>query len=229
MQAIAENIAAIRRRIDSAALEAGRDPGDIRLVAVSKTKPAGMVREAFEAGQRLFGESYVQEFLAKLEEPAVAALPIEWHFIGHLQSNKVRQIVGKVALIHGIDKVSTVRELSKQAVKHGVNAAYLLEVNTSGEESKYGLAPDELLSAASELFGLPGVTLRGLMTIASPDPILARAEFRDLRLLLERLRQSAPDPEALSELSMGMSGDFEEAVAEGATMIRVGTAIFGRR
>ena len=219
----------IYRRIEAAAVEAGREPASIRLIAVSKTKPAGMVREAFDEGHRLFGESYLQEFLEKRSDPLLEGLPIEWHFIGHLQSNKIRSVIGKVALIHGIDKISTARELSRQAQRQNLHAEYLLEVNTSGESTKYGMAPDEVLSAAETLFTLPAITLRGLMNIASPDAASAPKEFRKLRQLLEQLRDAAPNPEQLSELSMGMSGDFEAAVMEGATMIRIGTAIFGAR
>ncbi|NTV01740.1 MAG: YggS family pyridoxal phosphate-dependent enzyme [Chlorobiaceae bacterium] len=229
MESIAENLAEVREQIASACRKAGRNPDEVRLIAVSKTKSAAAVREAWDAGQRAFGESYVQEFLDKLEDPDLSELPIEWHFIGHLQSNKVRQVAGKVAMVHGIDKVSTVEELSKRAGQHGIVMDYLLEVNTSRESSKYGLEPSTLMAAAELCFGLPNVRLRGLMTIASPDPGLARREFAELRACLDKLRSNAPDPSLLSELSMGMSQDFEEAVQEGATMIRIGTAIFGWR
>jgi len=170
-----------------------------------------------------------EEFLEKLEAPELSGLPLSWHFIGHLQSNKVRQIVGKAAMIHGIDKVTTAEELSKRAEQHGLTVDYLLEVNVSRESSKYGLDPDAVLQAAESCFALPSVRLRGLMTIAAPDPSEARREFAELRQTLEKLRQNAPDPSQLTELSMGMSGDFEEAILEGATMIRIGTAIFGWR
>lgn len=229
MESIAENLAEVREQIASACRKAGRHPDEVRLIAVSKTKSASAVREAWDAGQREFGESYVQEFLDKLEDPQLADLPIEWHFIGHLQSNKIRQVAGKVAMVHGIDKVSTVEELSKRAVQHGIVMDYLLEVNTSRESSKYGLDPSTVMIAAETCFGLPNVRLRGLMTIASPDPDLARREFAELRGLLEKLRSDSPDPALLSELSMGMSQDFEEAILEGATLIRIGTAIFGWR
>ena len=229
MESIAANIEEIREQITAACIEAGRDPAEVRLIAVSKTHPASLVREAFDAGQIEFGESYVQEFLEKHEDPLLENLGIEWHFIGHLQSNKIRSIIGKVSLIHGIDKLSTAEELSKRAIQHNLQVDYLLEVNTSGETSKYGMAPDEVLSSAKTLFSLPGITLRGLMTIASPDRVMAQEEFRQLRTLLETLKPISPDPSKLTELSMGMSGDFREAIHEGATMIRVGTAIFGWR
>ncbi|MEI8032612.1 MAG: YggS family pyridoxal phosphate-dependent enzyme [Chlorobiaceae bacterium] len=229
MESIASNLEAIREEIKAASMAAGRKPEEVRLIAVSKTKPAAKVKEAFEAGQIEFGESYVQEFLEKRQDPLLEKLPIDWHFIGHLQSNKVRSVIGRVSLIHGIDKLSTAEELSKRALQHNLNADYLLEVNTSAESSKYGLRPEEVLWQAKSLFSLPGITLRGLMTIASPDPKLAALEFRSLRLLLESLKKIAPDPSKLTELSMGMSGDFHEAIREGATIIRVGTAIFGWR
>ncbi len=229
MESIAANIEAIRKQIIRACIEAGRDPASVCLIAVSKTKSAELLREAFDAGQIEFGESYVQEFLDKYEDPLLAHCPIEWHFIGHLQSNKVRSIIGKVSLVHGIDKLSTAEELSKRAVQHNLHVDYLLEVNTSGETSKYGLSPEELLLVADNLFHLPNITLRGLMTIASYDRVAARQEFCQLRTLLESLREIAPDPSKLTELSMGMSGDFEDAIHEGATMIRVGSAIFGWR
>jgi pyridoxal phosphate enzyme (YggS family) len=229
MESIASNLEAIREQINSACIEAGRDPATVRLIAVSKTKPAELVREAFDAGQVEFGESYVQEFLEKYDDPLLEGISVDWHFIGHLQSNKIRSIIGKVSLIHGIDKLSTAEELSKRAVQHNLQADYLLEVNTSGETSKYGMSPEEVLSEAASLFHLPNITLRGLMTIATYDRVAARGEFHQLRMLLESLQNIAPDPSKLTELSMGMSGDFEEAIYEGATMIRVGSAIFGWR
>ena len=229
MESIATNIEEIREQINAACIEAGRDPAEVRLIAVSKTHPASLVKEAFDNGQIEFGESYVQEFLEKYEDPLLEDLGIEWHFIGHLQSNKIRSIIGKVSLIHGIDKLSTAEELSKRAIQHNLQADYLLEVNTSGEASKYGMPPDEVLSSAEALFKLPGITLRGLMTIALPNKVMAQEEFRQLRNLLETLKPIAPDPSKLTELSMGMSSDFREAIHEGATMIRIGTAILGWR
>jgi PLP dependent protein len=229
MESIATNIETIREEIDAACLDAGRDPAGVRLIAVSKTHPASLVKEAYDTGQIAFGESYVQEFLEKCDDPLLEELGIEWHFIGHLQSNKIRSIIGKVSLIHGIDKLSTAEELSKRALQHNLQVDYLLEVNTSGETSKYGMSPEEVLSSTEALFTLSNITLRGLMTIASPDRVKAQQEFRQLRTLLESLKPISPDPSKLTELSMGMSGDFREAIHEGATMIRVGTAIFGWR
>jgi hypothetical protein len=229
MESIASNLAAIREQIASACRNAGRRNDEVKLIAVSKTKSAAAIREAWDAGQSEFGESYVQEFLDKQQDPLLSSLPLSWHFIGHLQSNKVRQVVEKVAMIHGIDKVSTAEELSKRALQHDLQVDYLLEVNVSGESTKYGLAPSSLPAAAEQCFLLPNIRLRGLMTIASPDPSEARREFARLREALEGLRTAAPDPTLLTELSMGMSQDFEEAILEGATMIRIGSAIFGWR
>ena len=229
MESIAVSIQDIHERVKAACLSAAREPESVRLIAVSKTKPALLVKEAFDAGQIEFGESYVQEFLDKYQDPLLENIPIKWHFIGHLQSNKVRSIIDKVTLVHGIDRISTAEELSKRAVQHKLHVDYLLEVNTSGEASKYGMQPDEVLATAETLFLMPNISLRGLMTIASPDTTKAREEFRNLRVLLESLKKISPDPLKLSELSMGMSGDFEEAIHEGATMIRVGSAIFGWR
>jgi hypothetical protein len=229
MNSIATNIATIREQIASACLSAGRRPEEVRLIAVSKTKSAAAIREAWEAGQRDFGESYVQEFLEKHDDAALSGLPITWHFIGHLQSNKVRFVAGKVAMVHGIDKVTTAEELSKRASRYNLQIDYLLEVNVSRENSKYGIDPSSVLLAAEQCFLLPNIRLRGLMTIASPDLLQARREFAELRELLEKIRAAAPDPALLTELSMGMSQDFVEAIQEGSTMIRVGSAIFGWR
>ncbi|NTU52940.1 MAG: YggS family pyridoxal phosphate-dependent enzyme [Chlorobiaceae bacterium] len=229
MESIASNLAEVREQIASACRKAGRSGNEVRLIAVSKTKSAGAVRQAWDAGQIEFGESYVQEFLEKLDAPELSELPLSWHFIGHLQSNKVRQIAGKVSMIHGIDKVSTAEELSRRAVQNDILVDYLLEVNVSGEGSKYGLDPASVMPAAEQCFALPGIRLRGLMTIASPEPSATRRQFAQLRQTLEKLRTEAPEPTLLTELSMGMSGDFEEAILEGSTMIRIGTAIFGWR
>ena len=229
MASIAVNIQDIQEQIKAACLSAGRPLESVRLIAVSKTKPASLIEEAFLAGQIEFGESYVQEFLEKYDDPILEKIPVKWHFIGHLQSNKVRFIIDKVSLVHGIDKLSTAEELSKRAVQHNLHVDYLLEVNTSGETSKYGMQHDEVLGSAESLFRMPNIHLRGLMTIASPEIKKARQEFRNLRMLLDDLKKISPDPLKLTELSMGMSGDFEAAIEEGATMIRVGSAIFGWR
>ena len=229
METISDNLRLIHEEIKAACMKCGRDPSDIRLIAVSKTKPAELVRAAYEAGQLDIGESYVQEFLEKQASELLSNLPIRWHFIGHLQSNKAKDIVGRATLVHGIDKPSTAAELSKRAARKGVTADYLIEINTSGETSKFGLAPDELLSLIPRFFELPNIRLRGLMTIAFPDREKARQEFRLLAKLLEKLKSISPHPNLLTELSMGMSQDYDIAIEEGATMVRIGTAIFGSR
>ena len=222
----AENLAAILARIDAVAAKHGRKPGEVRLVAVSKTHPADAIREVFEAGQRAFGESRVQEALPKLD-----ALPpeIQWHFIGHLQTNKIRKVIGRFALFHGVDNQNLAQQMNRIAGELGVTANVLLEVNVSGEESKFGFAPSALPAALEALLPLPFLRVEGLMTMApfSDDPEKARPYFAKLRELRDRLAMESGNP--LPELSMGMSGDFEQGIAEGATIVRVGSAIFGER
>lgn len=226
MSTLAENLAAILARIDSVAGKHGRKPSEIRLVAVSKTNPPEAIREVFEAGQRAFGESRVQEALPKLD-----ALPpeIEWHFIGHLQTNKIRKVVGRFALFHGVDNQNLAQQMNRIAGELGVTANVLLEVNVSGEESKFGFDPKTLSAALEVLLPLPFLRIQGLMTMApySDDPESARPFFAKLRELRDRLAVETGNP--LPELSMGMSGDFEQGIAEGATIVRVGSAIFGER
>ncbi|RNA64549.1 YggS family pyridoxal phosphate-dependent enzyme [Prosthecochloris sp. ZM_2] len=229
MNSVEERLAAVRTHIDSICRECGRNPEEVRLIAVSKTKPASLVRQAVEAGQADIGESYVQEFLDKSADPELRDLEVNWHFIGHLQSNKIKYIIDRVCMVHSIDKLSTAKELSKRARAKELTVDYLLEINTSGESTKFGISPQELLDTAPSFFDLPSIRLRGLMTIASPDPRKAPGEFELLRNLLEKLRSIAPDPSTVTELSMGMSGDFEEAIRAGSTMVRIGTAIFGSR
>ncbi len=229
MNIVAENLASLREKIRKACTEAGRNPDDVRLIAVSKTKPASLIRQAVEAGQFDIGESYVQEFVEKHESGELSSLPVRWHFIGHLQTNKVKHIVDKVCMVHSIDSLKSAEELSKRAARLKLTVDYLLEVNTSGEATKFGISPDDLLASAPSFFHLQGIRLRGLMTIAAPDRERARREFRTLARLLVELRKTAPEPGLLTELSMGMSQDFDLAIEEGATMIRIGTAIFGSR
>lgn len=213
-------MAAVRARVRAAAERAGRDPQAVRLIAVSKTFPAEAVLAAYEAGQRDFGENRVQE--AEAKAPAVAAAGVQptWHLIGHLQTNKVRAALDRFAIIHSVDSVHLAAALSRRAA-----AAYpvLLEVNVAGEASKSGFAPDEVTDATERIRRLPNLDVRGLMTVAPlvADPEELRPVFRRLAELAQRL--------ALPELSMGMSGDFEVAIEEGATLVRVGTVIFGRR
>ena len=220
---IAENLGRVRDRIRRAAMEAGRDPDEIGLVAVSKKKPAWMIKEAMEAGQLIFGENYAQEFIAKDRE---IREPVKWHFIGALQRNKVKYIVDKVDIIHSVDRISLAEEIQKRANKA---VKVLLEINLSGEESKAGTGEEDAFEFLAETGKLDKIEVCGLMTMPPffDDPLRARPYFRRLRELRDRLtRETGLE---LRELSMGMSGDFEVAIEEGATLVRVGTAIFGER
>lgn len=225
---IQANLDQIRRRIAAACVRCGRDPASVRLIAVSKTQSAMLVEEAFAAGQRWFGENYVQEFLAKAE---TVRSPVEWHFIGALQSNKVKYLRGKVALIHSVDRFSLAQEIDRQWGKLGSCAEILLEINLGEEESKSGTGEAELESLVRQVVRLPHLRIRGLMALPPflDDPEAVRPYFRRLRELAQAIeRLSIPDVE-MRELSMGMSNDFEVAIEEGATLVRVGTAIFGAR
>lgn len=226
MSTVARNLESIRLRISNAAVQAGRDPASIRLVAVSKTHPADTVREAVEEGQVVFGENKVQEGAAK-----IPLLPssLEWHFIGHLQSNKIRKALPLFQLFHGVDTLALAQDMDRIAQESGCFPKVLLEVNVSGEGTKHGFTPDELRNRIGELLALPRVQVVGLMTMApySEDPNAARPFFAALRGLRDHLEEATGTP--LPELSMGMSGDFEAAIAEGSTLVRLGTAIFGAR
>jgi PLP dependent protein len=222
---IAARLGQVRERIALAAARAGRDPAAVRLAAVSKAQPAAAIREAWEAGQRLFGENYVQELLAKQAE-LDGLEGLTWHFIGHLQRNKVKSVVGRVATL-AVDSERLVAEVSKRATDRSEVVDVLLEVNLGGEATKSGCAPGAagaLLDAARRA---PAVRVVGLMVIPPFDigAEAARDYFKALRELRDRLGGEA----ALPELSMGMSHDFEVAIEEGATLVRVGTAIFGER
>jgi pyridoxal phosphate enzyme (YggS family) len=226
MDAIAANLEEIRSRLTAAAERAERDPASVRLVAVSKTYPAEAVAAASSTGQRIFGESRVQEARDKI--PACPS-GLEWHFIGHLQKNKVRQALPLFPFFHSIDSAALAGAIDRIAGETGAEAKGLLEVNVSGEESKHGFTPDELRSQFPALAKLPHLRIRGLMTMApySDDPEDARPVFRKLRELRDELQSAHQHP--LPELSMGMSGDFEPAIEEGATLVRVGSSIFGTR
>ncbi|MBX3200443.1 MAG: YggS family pyridoxal phosphate-dependent enzyme [Labilithrix sp.] len=225
MSTIADALARVRARIERAATSAARDPETVRLVAVSKTKPASAVREAYEAGQRDFGENYAQELVEKAE--ALADLPdLRWHFIGHLQSNKARFVAPLARLVHTVDSPSLARELGKRAAKAERSAlAVLVEVNVGGEAQKHGARPDELAALLDAVDAEPHLALAGLMTMPPHDLDAARRAFEELAALRERSGGAA----RLPELSMGMSDDLEVAVACGATLVRVGSAIFGAR
>ena len=226
MTEIAARLAAVRQAVDAAAVRAGRDPDAVRLVAVSKTHPAAAVSAAAEAGQRVFGESRVQEARDKIPG---SPPDLEWHFIGHLQKNKVRQALPLFSLFHSIDRTALAEAMSRVAGETGSTVDGLLEVNISGEATKHGFTPDELRAAWPALLGLPHLRLRGLMTMApySDHPEDARPVFRVLRELRDELQGTHGHP--LPELSMGMSGDFGPAIEEGATLVRIGSSIFGVR
>ena len=230
MATIGANLQAVKERIAHAAELAARDPGTISLIAVSKTHPVEAIEAALAAGQRAFGENYVQEALEKMR--ALAARPeargVEWHMIGPLQSNKTRVVAESFAWVHSIERERIAERLSEQRPAGLAPLNVLLQVNVSGEASKSGIAPDDLAPLARRVAALPRLRLRGLMAIPEPthDVALQRARFRSLRELLERLRAEGLE---LDTLSMGMSDDLEAAVAEGATMLRIGTAIFGAR
>lgn len=225
---ITDNLSGIRSRIAQAALKAGREPDSVRLVAVSKTKPAAAIAEAFSCGQQIFGENYVQELVAKQAE-----LPqgIHWHFIGSLQSNKVRQIAGMVDLIHSVDRISLAREIDRQWGALGKVCDVLVQVNISRETTKSGTDTAALLGLVREVAALPHLKVRGLMTMPPffDDPEGARPYFRALRELAAQVDAAAIAGVEMKELSMGMSGDFEVAIEEGATLVRVGSALFGER
>ena len=225
---ITDNLAHIKERIRVAAEQAGRSAESVRLVAVSKTRPAADIIEALGAGQTIFGENYVQEFVAK---SAQVKEPLEWHFIGHLQSNKVRSIAGLVTLIHSVDRLSLAQEISRQWGKLGKSCDVLVQVNISGEASKLGTTEAGALQLVKDIASLPNLHVRGLMTMPPffDDPEAARPYFAELKRLALRISAEGIPGVEMQELSMGMSGDFEAAILEGATLVRVGSAIFGER
>lgn len=224
---IAENLRAIQSRIDKAARDAGRDPSEVTLLAVSKTKPAAMVREAYAAGHRAFGENYAQELRDKAAELADLK-DLQLHAIGPLQSNKAKYIAQSAAAFHALDRIGLAEELSKRCVALGRVLPCYLEVNLGGEAQKGGVMPEGLDALADATAQLPGIRLAGLMCIPPnlEEPEAARPYFVRLRTLRDGLRARHP---SCAGLSMGMSGDFEVAIAEGATVVRVGSAIFGTR
>ena len=224
---IATNLALVTARVAEAAKASGRKPEQVRLVAVSKTHPAPAVRQALAAGQLLFGENYVQEAQDKI--PAVG-LGASWHFIGHLQSNKAKVAAELFDVIQSVDRIKLARALDRHAGEQGRKLGVLLQINVGGEAQKSGCAPTEAAQLALDVAALPNLELMGLMTMPPffDDPEAARPYFARLRKLAARLAPDLP-PTAMAHLSMGMSGDYEAAIAEGATLVRVGTAIFGPR
>jgi pyridoxal phosphate enzyme (YggS family) len=226
MSSIAQNLEKVRGRIAAAARKVGRDPAQVKLVAVSKTVDLARITEARDAGQEIFGENYLQEARGKIEALGPGAA---WHFIGHLQTNKAKAAVGLFRLIHSVDRLHLAQALEKAAAGQQKVQEILLQVNLAGEASKSGAPPEAAPALLQEISRLPHLKVVGLMTMPPwfTDPEAVRPYFRALRELRERLLQLRICP--LPELSMGMSGDFETAIEEGATLVRVGTAIFGQR
>lgn len=225
---VCENYLAVEEKVKEACRRAGRNRDEVTLIAVSKTKPMSMIEELLPLGVVDFGENKVQELTAKEE-----ALPsgIHWHMIGHLQRNKVKYIVDKACLIHSVDSLRLAETVSQEAEKKGVTANILIEVNVAGEDSKFGVNPDETAALAEAIAKLPNIAVKGLMTIA---PFVENAEenrevFRNLRKLSVDIEEKKFNNVTMAVLSMGMTGDYEVAIEEGATMVRVGTGIFGER
>lgn len=225
---IKENLQEIEKNILKACEKAGRKREEVTLIAVSKTKPVSMVEEVYETGIRDFGENKVQEMCDKIE---VLPKDIRWHMIGHLQSNKVKYLMDKAYLIHSVDSLKLANEIEKQASKCNKTVDILIEVNIAGEESKFGLAKEEVLSLVCDIAKLSHLRIKGLMTIAPyvEDPEDNRLYFRQIKQLSVDINNQNIDNVSMDILSMGMSGDYSVAIEEGATMVRVGTSIFGER
>ena len=225
---IREHLQEIRIQMEESCRKAGRDPKEVTLIAVSKTKPVDMLQEAYQAGARQFGENKVQELLGKIPQ---MPQDVDWHLIGHLQTNKVKGVIGKTSLIHSVDSVKLAGEIEKESAKQGLATDILLEVNVAREESKFGFFLEEVEEALCEMKNFPHVKVRGLMTIA---PFVSCAEdnrgvFRKLYQFYVDIKSKNIDNVTMDILSMGMTGDFQVAIEEGATMVRVGTGIFGAR
>ena len=223
-----DNLIQVEQNIEEACRRAGRDRSEVTLIAVSKTKPVETLQEAYDLGVRIFGENKVQEMADKYE---VLPKDIRWHLIGHLQRNKVKYIIDKAVLIHSVDSLRLAQTIEKEAEKHNLTAHILIEVNVAREESKFGIFPEDLESLVDEIAKLPHIQVDGLMTIAPfvPDPEENRPVFRELRKLSVDISAKKVDNVNMSVLSMGMTNDYQVAIEEGATMVRVGTGIFGAR
>ena len=225
---VAENYREVDRRVGEACARSGRNRQEVTLIAVSKTKPVELIREAMDAGADVFGENKVQELCDKYEQ-----LPktLHWHLIGHLQRNKVKYIIDKVDLIHSVDSMRLAEEISKEAEKKQTDVKVLIEVNVAQEESKFGVSVDETEELVREIAKLPRIHVLGLMTIAPnvSDPEENRPVFRTLKKLAVDIKMKNIDNVRMDVLSMGMTGDYQVAIEEGATMVRVGTGIFGER
>ncbi len=225
---IKENLDLVRENIKKSCENAGRSADDVTLIAVSKTKPVSALMEAYNCGCREFGENKVQELVEKYE---VMPSDIKWHMIGHLQRNKVKYIVDKVSLIHSVDSLRLAEEISREAVKKQVEVSVLIEVNAADEDTKFGVSPKEALPLIQEIALLPGIHIKGLMTIAPyvENPEENRRYFALLRQLAVDISSKNIDNISMNVLSMGMTGDYMVAVEEGASYVRVGTGIFGER
>lgn len=223
-----ENLAQVEKNIQQACDAVGRDRSEVTLIAVSKTKPVDMLQEIYGEGVRDFGENKVQELTEKYEQ---MPQDLRWHMIGHLQRNKVKYIVDKVALIHSVDSLRLAQEISKEAAKKQVTVPILIEVNVAGEETKFGVSPEEVEPLILQVAKLENICVQGLMTVAPPvdDPEENREVFRKIRQLSVDIAKKNIDNVFMKVLSMGMTNDYEVAVQEGATMVRVGTGIFGER
>ncbi len=218
----------VLKKIENACIKAGRDRSEVKLIAVSKTKPVSDIMQVYEMGQRIFGENKVQELCGKVPQ-----LPedIQWHLIGHLQQNKVKYLMENTAMIHSVDSFKLAETISKEAVKHGKVMPVLLEINVAEEESKFGITAAETENMVRSISVLPGIEIRGLMTVAPfvDDPEDNRWVFRKMKQICVDINNKNINNIKLNELSMGMTNDFEIAIEEGATFVRVGTAIFGER
>ena len=225
---IKENYDLVLNKVNKAAVDANRNESDVTLIAVSKTKPIEALKEAYDAGARHFGENKVQEIMEKYDK-----LPqdIKWHMIGHLQTNKVKYIIDKVCMIHSVDTVKLAETISKEAVKRNLVMPILIEVNVADEETKFGVKKSDLQSFYESICNLPGIEVKGLMTVAPyvDDPEENRQHFVILRQLSVDINNKNPHNSYVTELSMGMTGDYEVAISEGSTFVRVGTGIFGER
>lgn len=225
---IKENVAEVEARIQAACKRAGRRREEVTLIAVSKTKPVRDIYEVMETGIKDFGENKVQEMCDKME---MIQQPLNWHMIGHLQRNKVKYIVDKATLIHSVDSLRLAQQINQEAQKKSVESNILIEVNVAEEESKFGLSTAEVIQMVEEISKLPSVHIKGLMTVApfTDNPEENRPYFRNLKQLAVDIAEKNIDNVTMSVLSMGMTGDYEVAIEEGATMVRVGTGIFGAR
>ena len=225
---LADNLRQVQANIEAACKSVGRDPSEVTLVAVSKTKPVEMLMEAYDAGARVFGENKVQEIMDKYDH---IPSDVQWHMIGHLQRNKVKYIVDKVSMIHSVDSLRLAETIEQEAAKKDVKVPILLEVNVAEEESKFGLKMDEVLPLIHEISSFRHIEIKGLMTIAPfvDDPEDNREVFRKLKKLSVDIAAKNINNTTMSVLSMGMTGDYQVAIQEGATMVRVGTGIFGAR